>query len=430
MDPRKFAVGLFGLSLVAGWPVGLLAVPIAPAAAFAQDVNVVEEEEEEDETLQEMMILSIDRSSASYYAEVMGLDELQRDIAMELYREYFEEYRNAAVTTRDVMLKFEESMEDGDFDYENMEEVMRKTMSVVLGFFDRAIGLGQQYVNDLSDLAVDDAQRAGHERVIFARQRGLAVAISTMDGGDEGLVDLITIGRDLDPPLLTANADDPASLALLEYERELGGVCGPMVDRALQGVRDMVEALSSGEEDGRVEESLERDMEALIERFEAINGRYARRVHAALPDERRDEWDRAYKRARWPEVYAPGDAHRAHDAALELEDLTDDQREAIAATMEHYTREAEGANQRWISAVQDLDEARRDLGEDSTPDDWEVYQAKNQAVRDSRAARMALDERFAERIMQVLTPEQQEAMPSVDDGKVDVDAVMRELGGG
>lgn len=427
MDPRKFAVGLFGLSLVAGWPIGVVALPMAPVAAMAQEA---EELVEEDETLQEMMILSIDRSSATYFLDLMNFDDFQRDLAMELYREYFDQYRSAAVTTRDVMLRFEESMEEGDFDYENFEEVMRQTMTIVLGFLDRAISLGDQFVGDLGDLAVDESQRAGHQRVIYARQRGLAVSMSTMNGGDEGLVDLVSIGRDLDPPLLATDGGGPAEQAMFEYERELGTTCGPMVDRALEGLREMLESISTGDENDRMEESLERDMEALVDRFEGINDRYARRVQAALPDARRGEWDNAYKKARWPEVYAAGDVHRTRDAALELEGLTDEQRETITATMEHYAREAEGANQRWISAVQDLDEARRDLGEDSTPDDWEAYQDKNQAVRDARAAREALDERFAERIVQVLTPEQREAMPSVGGGDVDVDAVIRELGGG
>lgn len=428
MGTKAWMAGAVGLAMVAGWPMGAGVWRAGPALAAAQEARGTDQqtETEDDETLQEMMVLSIDRDSARSYAALMGLDDLQREMALDMHRDYLEQYRDAAMTTRDVMEQAEDAA-GGDPD--EMMERVRDRMRVVLAFLDRSVELGEQYVADLGALAIDDTQNEGHRRVVRARQRELAVALVSVDGGERA-VDLVRIARGLEPPLRPTDQGSSAADVLLAYERELEPLCGPFATKTFDRYRSMVRSFMEGEADGDTENEMQAAIVSMAETLNAAGDRYARRILKVLPAERQAEWDRSYKLARWPEVYAPSEVHRTHDAAVELEGLTDDQLETIAATMAHYTREAEGANQRWIGAVRDLDEARRDLGRDSTPDDWEAYQARNQAVQAAREARMAIDERFAGRILQILTPEQREAMPAGAGGEIDVDTVLREMGGG
>lgn len=433
MDAKWMSAAIVGLG------VTLVAPGTLPGAALvlAQEAEARAEAQadEDDEMLQEMMVFSIPRESANFYADLMDLDELQREVALEMHREYFGSYRDAAVKMRDVVRSIEESMTDGETDWEKVEAMMADMMKVAVGFIERSVNLGNQYVDDLGALAATEAQQAGHQRVVRTRAREMAVAMSSMNGGlDSGMIDLVAIGRGMDPPVLPAeNATGDAAAAqqaLYEYEVELGEQSAAFVERALTAFREMAKAMSEGSEDAMLESRFEDELEAMAKGISAVNERYARRVHAMLPNELRDAWDAAYKQARWPEVYAPGDVDRAYDAALALSDLTEDQRGAIEATMSQYVREVEPANKAWIDAVTDLDEARQALGEDSDQDDWMAYQAKNEAVQQRRSDRMALDERFVERVLAVLTPEQQEAMPDAAGGAVDADAVIREMGGG
>lgn len=407
--------------------LGVLACgSLGVGVASAQDVVESERKAgQDDETLQQMMSLSIPAESARYYAKLMGMDELQREIAAELHREYLSKYRDAAMRTRDVI----EQAESGDIDAEELEDHMRGVMRVVLGFLDHVVKLGDQYVADLRMLAADETQQALHERVVRTRHRELAVAILGMDGG-EGSADLIQIARGLEPPVLPIEGAGPAAEALLAYERELESRCEPFVTKAFQAYRDMLESFVRDDIESNTENEFQTTMQTMATAMDAANNSYARRVQMALPESRRAEWDRAYKLARWSAIYAPGPVHRSHDAALKLADLTDEQRESVIQTLAIYEREVELVNQRWISAVRELNVARLAMDGDTTMTQWETYEAANQAVREAVAARKAFDERFVARIGEFLSPQQQDDLgPQIDSG-VDADEVVRQMGGG
>lgn len=417
-----------GSALAAQGPNMGLAGLWMPASAMGQSApqEQADQADEDDEMLQEMMILAIPRESAAYFATLMGFDELQRELAMDIHREYHGKYRDAAVVMRDYVERSEEAMGD---DFENYEKLMAETMRAALGFLDRVVSLGEDFISDLASLASDDQQRASHQRVVGAYHRELAVAMSDMNGGSEGVVDLIRIGRGLDPPVLPAQSDDPAALALYEYELEVNALSGPMFRKTIEAFRTMAKAVSEGNMENAAQEQLESEMLQMAERFNAANERTVRRVYAALPEARRAEWDLAYKRARWPEIYAPNDFHRTQESALKSEGLTAQQRETIDAALVQYTREAEPANQKWATARAEFLAFQRSMGFDWNEAKWEEYQAKTQAIEDARAVREALDKRFIDRVLQTLTPAQRDAMPKTTGG-IDVDEVLRRFDGG
>ncbi|MGD1916514.1 MAG: hypothetical protein ACFCBV_10045 [Phycisphaerales bacterium] len=417
--------------------VGLVpaAVTMWNASALGAAVEWIQDAEpqavdEDDEMLQEMMILSIDRESAEYYADLMGFDDLQREIAMELYREYYGQYRDRAFTMRDAYGKIEEAMGGGEADWEKIEAMMADMMRVAVGFFESVLELGDQYIEDLGALAADDAQQGLHARVVRTRTRELAVSMSTMNGSEQGTIDLIDVARRLESPMFPAETGDPAAAALLAYEAEIDAICGPYVTRAIEAFKAMAEAMSDpGDQSSEVQAKLEAELMSMMERFDALNERYIRRVHAALPTERQAEWDLAINRARWPEVYQPSGVHRAYDEVLELEDLTADQREAIDATMALYIREAQTANAAWVEAKLEFVETRRALNENSDMDAWEKYQAAQEVVSEAASERSDLDTRFIERLRTPLTPDQVAKLTETAGG-VDVDEVLRQMGGG
>jgi hypothetical protein len=432
MDTKRVVLGAIGAVLVGGWPAGVGGRAVGPTVALAQEAAPADPQgEDEDPMVREMMVMSIPRDSAAFYADLMDLDELQREVAMEMHRDYLAAYRETAYAMRDARVALEEKMAAGGNDMEAMEETMRGMMRVMLGFIDRVMTLGQNYVDDLGALASGEQQQAGHARVVLAREREMAVVMSTMEGGgDGGVIDLIALGRQMDPPVLPEEGAGPAGEALLAYERELGALCGPFITRAFAAFRKMAEDFSFEDEANGSNQQLEKEMEAMVQRFTAINDRAVRQVHGALPPERQGEWMLAYNRARWPVVYGPNDVHRAYDAAMELDDLTGEQREMLATTLAQYTREADAANKKWADAIADAEELRRSMAREWNEELWARFQELDRASKEVQADREALDRRFVDRVLGALTDAQREALPDLGGQGVDVDAVLREMGGG
>ena len=430
------------LLAVAGW-AGLSAGAVfceaagnglAVAGVYAQDGQDTEEAED-DEMMAQMMILAIDRDDAAMYADLMGLDEMQREIARDLHREYLGKYREAATAIRDAM----ESMEELFFeeDEEKAAAAMRDVGKVIMGFYERTVKLADQYVGDLGALAFDDAQKAGHERVERARVRNEALALLSSNGNGE-VLDLLSLSQRLDEPLdLSASEDSgtDAARALLEYEREVHAACERAIAKSIESIKVQFEAMGNMDDESGWEASskIEEQLTDMASDLQTITDRYSRRVQQSLSPELATQWERAIKEARYPQVYAAGDFERAVDVALGLDDLTADQRESIDATRDAWKREVETANTRWVGAINKYEEMMRNWPDGDDPEvfqkHWENYQKAEEESTAAATARGELDERFIDRLRKILTPEQQEKLPTTESG-VDVDEVLRQMGGG
>lgn len=430
MHRRILTFGAAGvLVLMAGMPP---AQAHAAHAALAGGVVEFQDDEydEDDEMMAWFMSLSISRSSADMYVDLMGFDDDQADIALMMYREYLGEYRNAAEIVKDLY----ENIEYDYDDEEKMAQTMRDISKVMGRFMERSVALGERYVGDLGALAFDEQQQAGHDRVVRARQRELAAGLMAANY-DDGAVDLMLLSQKLGEPvpLIVGDAQaDPVAAALLEYENEIAGASERLVDLALAGMRQQMKAMEQEDEEAAWEEyaKYQEDLQRIAGEMQTITTRYARRIANTLSEDRRREWDRAYNAELYPQVYKGGEFEDVHEAVLELESLTADQRDAIAATREHYEREAVTANTRWTAALDAAEEVSKNWdysSEDDYEDYWRRYQEAEEETEAAEQARRDLDERFAERIRDLLTAEQREQLPQEE--TFDVDAVLRELEG-
>lgn len=437
MDRRILTLGAAGaLVFLAGMP---------PSAAHAAHAGLAtglaeyqdEEYDEDDEMMAWFMSLSISRDSAGMYADLMGFDEGQADIAKMMYREYLGEYRDAAEAIKGVYEKLEEAMYDFQ-DEEKMATAERDFGKVMAGFLNRSVELGERYVGDLGALAFDDAQQAGHQRVVHARQRELANGLlGTMS--ETPPIDLVLLSQAMaEPVALVVHEGAPASSAaeaLLQYENELAPTCERIVDLALSTIRKQIDSMSEDDPEAMWEEYA-RNAESLMrmgEQLEAINERYHQRVASTLDEDSRRAWEKAYKAAQYPQVYERSQFDETYDAAMAIDSLTDDQRDNLKATREHYEREAISANTRWAAAINAAQEVSKGWQTANDEADYEkLYEDYEKAAAETEAAstaRSELDQRFADRIRELLTAEQREKLPQEEES-IDVDAVLREMGGG
>lgn len=434
MDRRILTLGAAGaLVFLTGMPPSAAHAGLAIGLAEYQD----EEYDEDDEMMAWFMSLSISRDSAGMYADLMGFDEGQADIATMMYREYLDEYRDAAEAIKGVYEKLEESMYDFE-DEEKMAAAERDFAKVMAGFLNRSVELGERYVGDLGALAFDDAQQAGHQRVVHARQRELANGLlGTMS--ETPPIDLVLLSQRMEEPVALVVREgaqaSSAAEALLQYENELAPTCQRIVDLALSTIRTQIDSMGEDDPEAMWEEYA-RNAESLArmgEQLEAINERYHQRVASTLDEDSRRSWEKAYKAAQYPQVYERSQFDETFDAAMALDSLTDDQRDNLNATREHYEREALSANSRWAAAINAANEVSKGWQTANDEDDYEkLYEDYEKAAAETEAASMArseLDARFADRIRDLLTAEQREKLPQEEES-IDVDAVLREMGGG
>ena len=393
------------------------------------------DEAEDDEMMAQIMVLAINREAAEMYADLMGMDQTQREIALDMHREYMGKYRDAASAIRDVMEKMEEAFFEED--EEKAAATMRDFSKVIMGFYERTVTLADQLVGDFGALALDEAQQAGHERVRRARVRQEALALMSSNGNGE-VLDLLALSQRLDQPieLRVDGADDAAAArVLLEYEREMHPTCERVVELTIKSMKAQFDMMSQPESEQDWEAAMvhEAELEKLSSEMLAITDRASRRVQQSLPPDVAQKWDRAVKEARYPQVYAAGEFERALDIVLGLDDLTADQRESVEATRDAWRRDAEAANTRWVKAIDDFDRLLRNWPDSEDPEvmqkHWEDYQKADEENSAAALARSELDERFVDRLRQILTPEQQAKLPASDAG-VDVDEVLRQMGGG
>ena len=369
------------------------------------------------------MQMAIGRAAVDQYSDLLGFDQVQRETAEMLHRDYLDKFKQANDTLTDAMQRLqEEAGKTGDW-----QKMMKPMGTIMLGFFDRLEKLEATFFDDLEMIAIEPGQQEAFVRVERARRREqveMAGQISVVNGGT---IDLHQIAREVE---VTGN--EAAREALLAYEAEIDPVYKRLIDRSFGFMRDQMERMKNMADDdesmGFDAEAMEKMQEAMTEmrdlgaQGKSINARYARQIMQVLPAENQAAWDTEVKRKTWPTVYRQSKAERQIEAAGKLDSLTAEQRESLDAIKQSYAREATPINERWAKAIDE-----QQSGEEMN---WWGWGQDNEEADAAEEARTELDERFVERVRGLLTTEQLEKMPSVGESGFDADAVLREFGGG
>lgn len=369
------------------------------------------------------MQMAIGQAAVDQYSDLLGFDQVQRETAEMLHRDYLDKFKQANDTLTDAMQRLqEEAGKTGDW-----QKMMKPMGTIMLGFFDRLEKLEATFFDDLEMIAIEPGQQEAFVRVERARRREqveMAGQISVVNGGT---IDLHQIAREVE---VTGN--EAAREALLAYEAEIDPVYKRLIDRSFGFMRDQMERMKNMADDdesmGFDAEAMEKMQEAMTEmrdlgaQGKSINARYARQIMQVLPAENQAAWDTEVKRKTWPTVYRQSKAERQIEAAGKLDSLTAEQRESLDAIKQSYAREATPINERWAKAIDE-----QQSGEEMN---WWGWGQDNEEADAAEEARTELDERFVERVRGMLTTEQLEKMPSVGESGFDADAVLREFGGG
>jgi hypothetical protein len=276
----------------------------------------------------------VNREQLEEYADLVGMDADQREVARMMHEEYVSSVQQATDTMREAAQKarqeFEETRDRSAF--ESMREVGEQTR-------ERIETLETQFMGDLQMMLTPE-QAEAWPKVERAHRRAVWLPRGLMSGERVDLFEIVeTLGLEGEPAT-------EAQAVLADYELAL--------DRALVARTD---AFEKGMELMR-----ERDFEALQSHFEssrdtAVRVRdthrtFARRLEAVLPEEKLPVLEREVRQASFPTVYRPNRADRALEAARGLEDLSEDQRGRLEAISLATERKMDQVNRKLADTIE------------------------------------------------------------------------------
>jgi len=144
-----------------------------------------------------------------------------------------------------------------------------------------------------------------------------------------------------------------------------------------------------------------------------INQKYARQIGAELGEPLADKWAAEVKKTTFPQVYREAYASKALKSALEMSDLTGEQRGTLQGVREQFERELSGANDALARAIAEADESgdRGGMVGGGGGPTMIRFGAEPESVKAARDARREVEKRAMEKVNGTLTEGQRSKLP-------------------
>lgn len=285
--------------------------------------------------------LSVSGEQFERYAGVLGLDDVQRELADELYSMFVGELSRLSEAHMErisaLRAEFEESRDHSVF-IEKMpavlEELTAGREAATTALFD-----------DLQ-LLLTPEQEARWPAFERARRRDVLLPQGSMSGES---VDLVRLASDLK----IERADDGVGPILDAYEKEL--------DRALlerEKLGDAMASLRGGPGGFDLEKMMEQAEErrAVSMKVRGINQSFYERLVSGLGPEQSEALSEAFQSASFPQVYRPSYIEKAFEVAASFEDLTPAQREGLAQLRADHERQRAKADAAWAREIRQAED--------------------------------------------------------------------------
>lgn len=347
-----------------------------------------------------MQSLPVNEARLSNYADLLQLDDAQREAATALLegsRADFDAARARFREQADALRKSAEENGDPSPLMQRMPELMREQTAATTKIQDTFFADMRSLLTPEQEQRWPAVERASRRDITLPRGR-----LSYES------VDLISLTRDLklDPALGAALAEP-----LAQYELQL--------DRALaerNKIVDEAEAMLRGNPIADQEVMQSDEFRKLRDRareartkLRDVNRTAARQLAALLPAANQADFESALEKQAFPRVFGESEPSRTVDSALALEDLTPEQEKAINDLKTSWEARARSANTKWAQALVKLEDS---------PEGYEAALSPfgprdpDSPVAQARAERRAADREFMDSLRSVLTDSQRERLPS------------------
>jgi len=341
-----------------------------------------------------MMLPVITTRQMEKYSGMLGLSPEQKEAADALFEGYAEQARNLQEQVRTKMEAVREEFRDTQDP--TVFTKMRESMTEAR---DARKKLDEGFANDVKAVLTPE-QTEKWPAVERAQRRELTLRRGFLSGER---VDLVELTQEEVPE----EARAAVAPVIEQYEVDMDRELVRRNEAYEKGFEKLGEMRQGGDMEG-AQAVIEQGREAGA-RVRDLNRRYARQIAGMLPDEAKSQFELAFKRGSFPEVYRPSQASRQMAAATAFEDLTDTQKDGVASLNTAYQRSAEALNEKLAGVIEENEmkvtlETMFRRGEQEGP------------LADLRRERRDLDRTTTESLRKLLTPEQQERLPNPERG--------------
>mgnify|MGYP006431330641 CR=1 FL=1 len=336
---------------------------------------------------------SIDTDQLERIAEILELDSEQLLVAKDFLAGYRTEHA-------ELVKEQEQLFEDARDEFRETRDrsIWQKVGDATEAIQKDAEQLEDRFFEDLK-LLLNKSQLEAWPRVKRAHRRASTIGRGFLSGESVDLVDVVDdVAPDAEntelEQVLNSYADSLDRALIKRNERYENG---------LSRARELFQARDFE----TIQELFKEAREAGL-RVRDINERYARQLAPLLPANAREQFRREVNERSFPRIYRRSYAGRVFDTVEEMQGLTDAQREQIESIRAIHRRQASSINTRWEKAVREREEntdimsmmRQRFRGGD-----------RQSAEREARADRRELDIQTADKVRDILTPEQAEKLP-------------------
>ncbi len=322
------------------------------------------------------------------FGELLALDEVQMAAAEALFEGYQAEAQAASDEMRAMFEDARERMRETR-DPSVFQDVMREAR-------ESRTRVEEAFLADLKSL-LSEEQAANWDRVEQTRRRESTMRRGLLSGESADVVRIVS-AMELDESTMTE-----VDAVLVRYEADLDRTLierNKVYDEAQEVMR---EAFRSGDMDA-AEEIFDKGRTAST-RVRDVNRRYARQIQAMLGAEDASAFEVAFREASFPRIYGNSFGRRVMDAVESIESLDDTQRSSIDAIRQSYERDVKGINQDLETAIE------REEAEAGPESFFRRGRGGPSETRDLYERRREIETAMVEKIRDVLTEEQAEALP-------------------
>jgi len=297
------------------------------------------------------------------YARMLGLSADQKDRVKQAYNAYRAQYDTEEAEMQDKLNQARrEAQDSGD------PAAMRNAMEPMREFRDSATKMEQGFLIEFKGVLTQE-QTENWGKLERAMRREKAASGMLVASGEK--TDLVQVVDNLE---LEHQVREALTPTLDQYEQDLDkelavrAKVNEEVTAKMQELRSQNGANNGGRGQGggpgRFQEMMQK-MQPLIDKakdaslkVQEVNRRYAAKIQALLPVDRRAAFVKAVKESRFPDVFRPSTAGKQLTAALEMSDLDDKQRTSVKSLKDAYTKQVGEINEK-LAAATEKNEAER-----------------------------------------------------------------------
>lgn len=353
----------------------------------------------------------ISKRSVDEYSDMLGLTAEQKATVKTLH----EGYRSAMDAVSEEFDAKEEAIQEKVRDTGDATPFQTEIPALMKERMEKSRGLTKQFLDDVkATLSTEQADK--WPAIERKRRRETGLSGGFYSGGD---IDLVSLARSEKLDMTTPGMKE----ALEAYETEMDQKLKEIEsERAELRKKDNGQAIAivvtddgsgpRGSADDRIKKIAEQS-----KMLRDINERHVQKIAALLPDAERAKFEAAFDRRAFPRIYKPAYASDMLEAAHGMEDLTDEQKQKIAAAKEQYESQIKALNRTWeesqrnaedVSGMGNMGLMMMGFGGGDKNDD--VSKARK-ALNEARKARKDLDSAMEKKLKEVLTPDQRDRLP-------------------